>query len=179
MTPSGLMRLCHPTDHVIPLKALTSSNRAGSPPEIKLRKVTVRALNSATWTLSSGRDLRKLDFCFTCSWLCWLTIVLHGGSRLELVRRTFIFLRVGSSSIFTPLVISSDYDFHVFTSSASKVKWPGCCCWNIHPIEVEQESLLHKTNLEKVLRIRFRLKWKLSFVFCLLQYNTKDSDGIT
>ena len=111
MTPSGLMRLCHPTDHVIPLKALTSSNRAGSPPEMKLRKVTVRALNSATWTLSSGRsrDLRKLDFCSTCSWLCWLTIVLHGGSLLELVRRTFIFLRVGSSSIFTSLVISSDY----------------------------------------------------------------------
>ena len=61
MTPSGLMRLCHPTDHVIPLKALTSSNRAGSPPEIKLRKVTVRALNSATWTLSSGQswDLKR------------------------------------------------------------------------------------------------------------------------
>ena len=44
-------RQCHPTDHVIPLKALASSNRAGSPPEIKLRKVTVRALNSATWTI--------------------------------------------------------------------------------------------------------------------------------
>ena len=77
-----------------------------------------------------------------------------------------------------PLVISSDYDFPVFTSSASKVKWPGCCCWNIHPIEVEQESPFHKTKMEKVLQVKSRLKWKLSFVFCLLQYNTKDSDGI-
>ena len=113
---------------------------------------------------------KKLAFCFTCSWLCWLTTVLHGGSRLELVRRTFIFLRVGSSSIFTPLVISSDYDFHVFSSSPSKVKWPGCCCWNIHPIEVEQESPFHKTNLEKVLRSKSQVETFFCILFVAILY---------
>ena len=173
MTPSGLIRLRHPIVYV-------KSSCLEQPSRFTTRdKVEKGHCESSQFCHLDNRDLKKKTCLLFHLFLAvladnsapWWKPIWAGQENLHLSQG-------GILKHLHPLVISSDYDSHVFSRSASKVKWPGCCCWNIHPIEVEQESQLHKTNMEKVLRVQSQPKWKLSFVYCLLQYNTNDSDGI-